>query len=449
MFRSGPPRRIPPAGKVSSQPSLNPQVPTPPPPPASTTKTPSSKIWRPFVQWIAGALILFLAGSALLYFFLRGSSYSKNDDEIRSPQALQADYARWSSSLRQLSQLSTQNNAPALPLLPPAIPLDQSTLGWWNRRQNLPPDALARSVLSRHLPQQVECVELTPRRLIPSDDGVSVDYVITLRSKEDILLAPVVPVAVPKDLSSNHKRLLPKIVYAYDLPPGKVFDLASAKTILPAGTTLQGGWTVRRADRSSGTWKVTSADFLPFTRVPALEAIFVREATTPPPALLRSRGELENGEAKRRAATQTLDDRLTAIREDVKQYRSQLMSSAPSAAKSKGIGAGSGVPTSAGIGMVGGAATGASIGAMAGGGDGAAIGAGAGALAGALIGAIIANSEQERRIEQEKAARRAAISALEREVVDYEHKLIREFENELTQEGTKQESTLNRPAPAN
>jgi len=125
------------------------------------------------------------------------------------------------------------------------------------------------------------------------------------------------------------------------------------------------------------------------------------------------------------------------------------MSSAPSAAKSKGIGAGSGVPTSAGIGMVGGAATGASIGAMAGGGDGAAIGAGAGALAGALIGAIIANSEQEKRIEQEKAVRRAAISALEREVVDYEHKLMREFENELTQEGTKQESTLNRPAPAN
>ena len=449
MFRSGPPRRIPPTGKVSSQPSLTPQVPTPPSPPVSTTKNPSSKIWRPFVQWIAGALLLLFAGSALLYFFLRSSSYSKNDDEIRSPQALQADYARWSSSLRQLSQLTSQNNAPALPLLPPAIPLDQTTLGWWNRRQNLPPDALARSVLSRHLPQQVECVELTPRRLITSDDGVSVDYAITLRAKEDILIVPVVPVAVSKELSSNHKRFLPKIVYAYDLPPGKVFDLASAKTILPAGTTLQGGWTVRRAERSSGTWKVTSADLLPLTRIPALEAIFVREATTRPPALLRSRGELENGEAKRRAATQTLDDRLTAIREDVKQYRSQLMSSAPSAAKSKGIGAGSGVPTSAGIGMVGGAATGASIGAMAGGGDGAAIGAGAGALAGALIGAIIANSEQEKRIEQEKAARRAAISALEREVVDFEHKLMREFENELTQEGTKQESTLNRPAPAN
>ena len=449
MFRSGPPRRIPPSGKISSQPSLAPQPATPPPPPASTTKNPSSNPWRPFVRWIGGAVLFFFVGSAVLYFFLRGSSYSKNDDEIRSPQALQAEYARWSSSLRQLSQLTTQNNAPAFSLLPPAIPLDPSTLGWWNRRQNLPPEALARSVLVRHLPQQIECIELTPHRLIPSDDGVSVDYSITLRAKEDILLVPVVPVAVPKDLSFNHKRLLPKIVYAYDLPPGKVFDLATAKTILPAGTTLQGGWTVRRADRSSGTWKVTSADFLPFTRVPALEAIFVREATTPPPALLRSRGELENGEAKRRAAAQTLEDRLTTIREDVKHYRSQLMSSAPSAAKSKGIGPGSGVPTSAGIGMVGGAATGAGIGAMAGGGEGAAIGAGAGALAGALIGAIMANSEQEKRIEQERAARRAALSALEREVVDYEHKLMRAFENELTQEGTKQESTLNRPASAN
>jgi uncharacterized protein YcfJ len=99
--------------------------------------------------------------------------------------------------------------------------------------------------------------------------------------------------------------------------------------------------------------------------------------------------------------------------------------------------------------MVGGAATGASIGAMAGGGDGAAIGAGAGALAGALIGAIIANSEQEKRIEQEKAARRAAVSAIEREVVEYQRKLIRDFENELQQESTKQDSTLARPNPTN
>jgi hypothetical protein len=66
-----------------------------------------------------------------------------------------------------------------------------------------------------------------------------------------------------------------------------------------------------------------------------------------------------------------------------------------------------------------------------------------------LIGAIIANSEQEKRLEQERSARRAAISAIEREVSEYQRKQIRELENELQQESTKQESTLARPTPTN
>ncbi len=442
MFRSGPPRRI--------QPSLQPS-PSPIPPPATQPKAspPLLRSWRPWVTWAAVAVLILTLTALTFALLFQGSFYSKNDDETRSPQILQADYARWSSSLRDLSRLAPDSNQPALSILPPAVSLDKSTLGPWQRWRHLPPEGLARSALARRTPQQIELLGIEPRRLRIEEDGVSIDYAITLRTKEDILLAPVVPAPVSKQLSADHQRVVPKIVYAYDLPPGKVFDYAAANNVLPAGTTFQGGWTLRRAARVSGRWVALQADLLPFTRIPALESIFVRESTTPPPALLRSRGELENSDAKRRAATQSVDDRLESIRLDVKQYRAQLMSSAPSAAKSKGIGAGSGVPTSAGIGMVGGAATGASIGAMAGGGDGAAIGAGAGALAGALIGAIIANAEQEKRVEQEKAARRAAVSAIEREVVEYQRKLIREFENELQQESTKQESTLARPTPTN
>ena len=442
MFRSGPPRRI--------QPSLQPS-PSPIPPPATQPKAspPLLRSWRPWVTWAAVAVLILTLTALTFALLFQGSFYSKNDDETRSPQILQADYARWSSSLRDLARLAPDSNQPALSILPPAVSLDKSTLGPWQRWRHLPPEGLARSALARRTPQQIELLGIEPRRLRIEEDGVSIDYAITLRTKEDILLAPVVPAPVSKQLSADHQRVVPKIVYAYDLPPGKVFDYAAANNVLPAGTTFQGGWTLRRAARVSGRWVALQADLLPFTRIPALESIFVRESTTPPPALLRSRGELENSDAKRRAATQSVDDRLESIRLDVKQYRAQLMSSAPSAAKSKGIGAGSGVPTSAGIGMVGGAATGASIGAMAGGGDGAAIGAGAGALAGALIGAIIANAEQEKRVEQEKAARRAAVSAIEREVVEYQRKLIREFENELQQESTKQESTLARPTPTN
>ena len=442
MFRSGPPRRI--------QPSLQP-FPSPIPPPATQPKAspPLLRSWRSWVTWAAVAVLILTLTALTFALLFQGSFYSKNDDETRSPQILQADYARWSSLLRDLARLAPDSNQPALSILPPAVSLDKSTLGPWQRWRHLPPEGLARSALARRTPQQIDLLGIEPRRLRIEEDGVSIDYAITLRTKEDILLAPVVPAPVSKQLSADHQRVVPKIVYAYDLPPGKVFDYAAANNVLPAGTTFQGGWTLRRAARVSGRWVALQADLLPFTRIPALESIFVRESTTPPPSLLRSRGELENSDAKRRAATQSVDDRLESIRLDVKQYRAQLMSSAPSAAKSKGIGAGSGVPTSAGIGMVGGAATGASIGAMAGGGDGAAIGAGAGALAGALIGAIIANAEQEKRVEQEKAARRAAVSAIEREVVEYQRKLIREFENELQQESTKQESTLARPTPTN
>lgn len=447
MFRSGPPRRFPPTHPPSPQPSLAPPHPPSAPPKSSP---PILHLWRQRVVWLGSALILLILTTLSFALVFQGSFFSKNDDEIRSPQALQAEYARWSASLRDLGRLSADSApAPTLPILPPPISLDPPTLRPWTRWRHLPPEGLARSVLARRLPQQIELLSLQPRRLKIEDEGVSIDYALTLRTKEDILLAPVVSAPTAKNLSEDHRRLLPKIVYAYDLPPGKIFDLAAAKNVLPAGTTFSGGWSLRRATRPSGQWVALEADLLPFTRVPALESIFVRETTTPPPALLRSRGELENSDAKRRTATQSLDDRLASIRVDVKQYRAQLMASAPASARSKGIGAGSGVPTGAGVGLVGGAATGASIGAMAGGGDGAALGAGAGALAGMLIGAIIANSEQEKRLEQERSARRAAVSAVEREVVEYQRQQIRALENELQQESTKQESTLARPTPTN
>ena len=450
MFRSGPPRRFSP----SPQPSLKPAQPTTPPllksanPPS--TPPPAPQPWRTRLLWAGAALFLFILSVLSFALIFQGSFYSKNDDEIRTPQALQAEYARWSTSLRELTRLASDSpNSPTTPVLSPPLSLDQKTLGPWQRWRYLPPAGLARAVLARRLPQQIELISLQPLRLKVEDEGISVDYAITLRAKEDILLAPVVSAPTAKNLSEDHRRLLPKIIYAYDLPPGKIFDFAAAKNVLPAGTTFSGGWSLRRATRSSGQWIALEADLLPLTRVPALESIFVRESTTPAPALLRSRGELENSDAKRRTATQSLDDRLESIRQDVKQYRTQLMTSAPASAKSKGLGAGSGVPTGAGVGLVSGAATGAGIGAMAGGGDGAAIGAGAGALAGMLIGAIIANSEQEKRLEQERSARRAAVASIEREVVEYQRKQIRELENELQQESTKQESTLARPTPTN
>lgn len=436
MFRSGPPRRIQPSLQKSEEPA--------PPPPKKPVSLPP---WLP-IAGLAGAAGLLALGLLVgLYTFLRGPTFSKNDDELRTPQVLQADYARWSASLRNLTQVALDASAPAIPVLPPAVPADPSTLGWWERWRNLPPEGLARAVLARRLPPQIELTGLKPLRMLKNEEGVSVDYQIRLRAKEDILLAPVVPVAVSPGLSATHQRLVPRVVYAYDLPPGKVFDLAQARTVIPAGTTLEGGWTLRQAVLSSGQWMALSADLLPMTRIPALEAIFVREATTPPPALLRSKGELENGEAKRRAAAQSLDDRLAAIRTDVKQYRQNLMAGVPAAMKNKGFGAGSGVPTAAGVGAVGGAATGAGIGAMAGGGDGAAIGAGAGAFAGMLIGALVAHHEHEKKVEQEKAARRQAVAAVEREVAEHERRLMRELENELNQEATRQESTLARPSP--
>lgn len=395
-----------------------------------------------------GVAVLVGAGLTWLYL-VGGSPYSKNDDEIRTPQVLQSDYALWSASLRALCQPALTPSDPILPLLPPAVPKDESTLGFWNRWRHLPPEGLARTVLLRRLPPQVGLTSITPRRLTATENGVTVDYAISLRAKEDILLVPVVPLPLEKNLHPNQRRLYPKGVYAYDLPPGKVFDLANQRVAFPAGTTLEGGWTLRHAEKSGRTWKATHADLLSLTRIPALESIFVREASQPSPALLRARSELINSRDKQIAAQQALDERLASINAEIKQYRTSLMSSAPAAAKSKGMGAGSGVPTGAGLGALGGAATGAGIGAMAGGGDGAAIGAGAGAFAGMLIGALMANAEHEKKVERERAARREAVAAIERQVTEYEHRLLRDFENELSQEATKQESALARPTWSN
>ena len=52
-------------------------------------------------------------------------------------------------------------------------------------------------------------------------------------------------------------------------------------------------------------------------------------------------------------------------------------------------------------------------------------------------------------LEQERAARRAAVSAIEREVIEYQRKQMQSFENELDQDKNKQESTLARPTPHN
>ncbi|NDC80547.1 MAG: hypothetical protein EB090_04660 [Verrucomicrobia bacterium] len=301
MFRSGPPRRI--------QPSI-------PPANREGEKVPSplpKKPWeKPVFLLGLGTASLLIAGSILLYLYT-GSSFSKNDDEVRTPQVLQADYALWSASLRNLSKNAANQNAPAFPLLPPPAERKDSTLGLWNRWKNLPPEGLARAVLLRRLPQQVELTAIAPRCLTVTEDGVTVDYTVSLRAKEDILLVPVVPISLEKGLHPNQTRLYPKGIYAYDLPPGKVFDLAGQKTVFPAGSTMEGGWTLRHAEKSLGTWKATRADLLTLTRIPALESIFVREASQPPPALLRSQSELINSRDKQIATKQTIDSRLASI----------------------------------------------------------------------------------------------------------------------------------------
>ena len=59
------------------------------------------------------------------------------------------------------------------------------------------------------------------------------------------------------------------------------------------------------------------------------------------------------------------------------------------------------------------------------------------------------NSTHCTRVEQERAARRAAVSAIEREVIEYQRKQMQAFENELDQDKNKQESNLARPTPHN
>ena len=105
MFRSGPPRRIQPFLEPKPVPPI---LPTPPP----QSPPPTLHPWRTYVAWLASAIVVLTLFLLTFILIFQSSFYSKNDDEIRSPQALQAEYARWSTSLRELARLSSESHSP-------------------------------------------------------------------------------------------------------------------------------------------------------------------------------------------------------------------------------------------------------------------------------------------------------------------------------------------------
>ena len=351
------------------------------------------------------------------WFLFFGQRASLENDEATSPSAA---YAAW----RQAYERFTAHPEEYINASAPA-----ATVGWFDRVFRLPPEKAVLAALHRRLPPGVQLAGLRPVAWRGVGDEVSVDYVVTLRMGEAIDSVPVVQVA-PQSSLGHAGMLLPKLVYADDLPSGRRYEPEAKQPVYAAGQAIVLTWTVSRASKADGTWRILEAAPIPIGASPRLEEQLIVE--NPLARVLRPEADIEMEAQKAGLALQNLQQNAAAIEQQVAQFRDSAMGDVPAHAVNLHGGAGSGTPTSAGIGFLCGAAGGAGIGGLAGGGNGAAIGAGAGAVVGGLIGLFAGAEHEKRERDRQEEARADAVRAAKARTATYEAGLWTQLDQQLT-----------------
>jgi uncharacterized protein YcfJ len=385
--------------------------------------------WKRFpllaVAGIAVAVLLLVAGAI---FLLRPIPGSTANDEIGT-----GGYVAW----RQAAARFIQN-----PGALAATPVPVGEIGWFDRRFRLPPEKIVVAALQRRLPSGVTLVALRPIAFRPMGDEVSVDYAVTLQSAETLYAVPVVPVP-PDPKQGRAGALLPKLVYADDLPSGRTYDTGAKQEVFPKDRTVTFLWTVPRASKADGTWRIREAQELPFAPFPRYEQQWVAE--NPGARLLRSESALAAADQTAALARQNLHAQAAAIPKQVAAYRENALSGLPPRAVDRGGGSGTGTPTSTGIGVAGGAAGAAGIGALAGGGEGAAIGAGAGAVVGGVIGYLAGREHEKREVYRQNAARADMARQARARAAAYEDRLWAALSQNVTEAAAAHDAKLTTP----
>lgn len=411
-------------GKLPSAPVL---------PKKAPSEVPTKKgmnLMVPIVVLLVIVGLLFLSGAGYFVYRSAKAPSSTADDEIKNDQKFNTSYRQWHEGMIALLG-QAQNPSAKLQdpkTMSPTNQVSPSKIGVWDRFANLPDTSAALAAMNRRLPSQLKCTHINPVSFQKKPDGVSVQYMVTLESKEALYLVPVVFGQTDEKNAQLANRYSKYLIYALDLPAGKMYSPEYKTLVLKANEQVTFPWTVNLASKADGTWKILDADAIAYQRDPQFEFRLYQESGKNPAPVLRPESELMVMITQRQQAFEGLATQFKQVNESVSSYRKQAQSQAqtqakayvqenvpiPSAPRKTHGGAGSGTPTTTGIGAAAGAGLGAGIGALAGGGEGAAIGAGAGFVAG-LIGGLIKGSmdeenayRQQQSYYQQQIRRRAA-----------------------------------------
>ena len=382
-------------------------------------ETPVPHVRHPLARFriaMAAGCVFLIAALLVAYGALR-PSVSTGNDELAGPAA---SYSAWKEAHERFAAnpASLLGKADA-----------RQSLGWVDRTFHLPPEKAVIPSLLRRLPPGMELAGLEPVGWRANGSDMAIDYRVTLRTDAAVDSVPVLWV-LPNSKLGRTGLLLPKLVYADDLPSGKMYNETAKLPVYAAGQKIVLPWTVTRVSKADGTWRVLEAEPLLIGASPSFERQMISE--NPSARVLRPETTLAAAKGKAAAALQDIHDRAARIDSQVSEYRTTTMWTVQAPPPNYHGGAGSGTPTSTGIGVLGGAGGGAGIGALAGGGDGAAIGAGAGAVVGGLVG-FFAGQEHERREQaRQTTARNEAIQEANARVADYANSLWARLNDELT-----------------
>lgn len=385
---------------------------------------------RPELPWIvagvvvlAVALLIVVTGvgiGAWVYFSNRSFDVAAPKEPV--PGSAEVDFALWQQQLERLAQ----PGAAAAPLPPVAA----SAQGWWDRNWVLLPQELIRVALERRLPPGMK---VTALQIVGFETlggcGVRAVYRVGLVSPGKLVLVPSGPFVPPQDLSAQAQKWMMYAIHAPYLPAGTAYQLDRAVVLLHPGQAVEMDWTVRRAARVDGKWRVLESDPIVYQR----NAEFERRLRLAPGGAkhLRTEAELAAARAMSAAAVEEIKATAADVASRAAVFRRDALAKVPPAARDTGGRGGSGTPTKTGLGVLGGAALGGGIGAAAGELEGAAIGAGVGALLGGIIGYNAGRADEKRAVQQKNAAHQQAVRAANSRAAAYQAQITREAEQVL------------------
>jgi hypothetical protein len=363
------------------------------------------------------ALLVLVIGGITTWAYLAHRAYDGITPMAVNPATTEADFVAWK---QQLDRLAQPGAAAAIPTAVGAAP------GWWDRHITLPPEPLVRAALEQRLPAGLSLLSIRPLAFTERPDGVQVVYRLNLLSQGTLVLVPTGPFVVPANSSALVRKWLPFAVHAADLPAGTTYLFSQVTPVLQAGQAVEVDWTVRRAARVDGKWRVLETDPIVYQRNALFEKRLLQ--TFGRASVLRTDAELAAARAQSAQSVQAIKSTAEEITARAAAFRREAQSGVPSAAQDTGGRGGSGTPTKTGVGVLGGAAVGGGIGAAAGDGEGAAIGAGAGALLGGIIGYNVGRADEKRAVQQQNSARQQAIRSANSRASAYQAEITRQAE---------------------